>query len=314
MFLTDEQGTFTPLAQPNVINLAEVSFTRQEWVRFNFLVIKLQNCSWNLKYDSQLRIEYDLGDDTYKSNFLIMLSGLLYHMARIALVDDDRNILTSVKMTLEGEGFEIDTYSDGQSALEAFYRKQPDIVVLDIKMPRMDGMDLLQKMRPKISSPVIFLTSKDDEIDEVLGLRMGADDYIKKPFSQRLLVARIRALLRRQAQFSDSLLVGEKGRHLLERGALTMDPMRHAVTWKDSEISLTVTEFVLLQALAQRPGFVKSRDQLMDVAYDDQIYVDDRTIDSHIKRLRKKMRAVDSQFSCIETLYGIGYRYSDHLA
>lgn len=314
MFLTDEQGTFTPLAQPNVINLAEVSFTRQEWVRFNFLVIKLQNCSWKLKYDSQLRIEYDLGDDTYKSNFLIMLSGLLYHMARIALVDDDRNILTSVKMTLEGEGFEIDTYSDGQSALEAFYRKQPDIVVLDIKMPRMDGMDLLQKMRPKISSPVIFLTSKDDEIDEVLGLRMGADDYIKKPFSQRLLVARIRALLRRQAQFSDSLLVGEKGRHLLERGALTMDPMRHAVTWKDSEISLTVTEFVLLQALAQRPGFVKSRDQLMDVAYDDQIYVDDRTIDSHIKRLRKKMRAVDSQFSCIETLYGIGYRYSDHLA
>lgn len=314
MFLTDEQGTFTPLAQPNVINLAEVSFTRQEWVRFNFLVIKLQNCSWKLKYDSQLRIEYDLGDDTYKSNFLIMLSGLLYHMARIALVDDDRNILTSVKMTLEGEGFEIDTYSDGQSALEAFYRKQPDIVVLDIKMPRMDGMDLLQKMRPKISSPVIFLTSKDDEIDEVLGLRMGADDYIIKPFSQRLLVARIRALLRRQAQFSDSLVVGEKGRHLLERGALTMDPMRHAVTWKDSEISLTVTEFVLLQALAQRPGFVKSRDQLMDVAYDDQIYVDDRTIDSHIKRLRKKMRAVDSQFSCIETLYGIGYRYSDHLA
>ena len=314
MFLTDEQGTFTPLAQPNVINLAEVSFTRQEWVRFNFLVIKLQNCSWKLKYDSQLRIEYDLRDDTYKSNFLIMLSGLLYHMAIIALVDDDRNILTSVKMTLEGEGFEIDTYSDGQSALEAFYRKQPDIVVLDIKMPRMDGMDLLQKMRPKISSPVIFLTSKDDEIDEVLGLRMGADDYIKKPFSQRLLVARIRALLRRQAQFSDSLVVGEKGRHLLERGALTMDPMRHAVTWKDSEISLTVTEFVLLQALAQRPGFVKSRDQLMDVAYDDQIYVDDRTIDSHIKRLRKKMRAVDSQFSCIETLYGIGYRYSDHLA
>ena len=314
MFLTDEQSTFTPLAQPNVINLAEVSFTRQEWVRFNFLVMKLQNCSWKLKYDSQLRIEYDLRDDTYKSNFLIMLSGILYHMAIIALVDDDRNILSSVKMTLEGEGFEIDTYSDGQSALEAFYRKQPDIVVLDIKMPRMDGMDLLQKMRPKISSPVIFLTSKDDEIDEVLGLRMGADDYIKKPFSQHLLVARIRALLRRQAQFSDSLVVGEKGRHLLERGALTMDPMRHAVTWKDSEISLTVTEFVLLQALAQRPGFVKSRDQLMDVAYDDQIYVDDRTIDSHIKRLRKKMRAVDSQFSCIETLYGIGYRYSDHLA
>ena len=235
-------------------------------------------------------------------------------MARIALVDDDRNILTSVKMTLEGEGFEIDTYSDGQCALEAFHRKQPDVVVLDIKMPRMDGIDLLQKMRPKISSPVIFLTSKDDEIDEVLGLRMGADDYIKKPFSQRLLVARIQALLRRKAQFSDSLETGEKERHLLERGALTMDPMRHAVTWKESEVSLTVTEFLLLQALVQRPGFVKSRDQLMDVAYDGQIYVDDRTIDSHIKRLRKKMRAADSQFCGIETLYGIGYRYSDRLA
>src|SRR5574343_194758 len=191
-------------------------------------------------------------------------------MARIALVDDDRNILTSVAMTLEAEGFEVETYNDGQSALDAFNRRLPDMAVLDIKMPRMDGMDLLQRLRQKTSMPVIFLTSKDDEIDEVLGLRMGADDYVKKPY-----------------------------------------PLRHSVTWKGQDVALTVTEFMLLQALAQRPGFVKSRDQLMDVAYDDQVYVDDRTIDSHIKRLRKKMRTVDDDFSAIETLYGIGYRYNE---
>jgi two-component system response regulator ChvI len=183
--------------------------------------------------------------------------------------------------------------------------------VFDIKMPRMDGMDLLQRVRQKTTMPVIFLTSKDDEIDEVLGLRMGADDYVKKPFSQRLLVERIRALLRRQ----EAIETGEVGEaetsKMMVRGELTMDPLRHAVTWKGLDVSLTVTEFLLLQALAQRPGFVKSRDQLMDVAYDDQVYVDDRTIDSHIKRLRKKMRSVDSEFSAIETLYGIGYRYNE---
>src|SRR6056297_3289322 len=202
-------------------------------------------------------------------------------MSRIALVDDDRNILTSVSMTLEAEGFEVETYNDGQAALDAFTKKLPDMAVFDIKMARMDGMDLLQRVRQKSAMPVIFLTSKDDEIDEVLGLRMGADDYVKKPFSQRL------------------------------RGELRMDPLRHAVSWKGRDVSLTVTEFLLLQALAQRPGFVKSRDQLMDVAYDDQVYVDDRTIDSHIKRLRKKMRMVDEDFSAIETLYGIGYRYNE---
>ncbi len=233
-------------------------------------------------------------------------------MSRIALVDDDRNILTSVAMTLEAEGFEVDTYNDGQTALDAFNKKLPDMAVLDIKMPRMDGMDLLQRLRQKTSMPVIFLTSKDDEIDEVLGLRMGADDYVKKPFSQRLLVERIRALLRRQEVISS----GDAGVRLEEqkvmtRGQLTMDPLRHAVTWRGKEVSLTVTEFLLLQALAQRPGFVKSRDQLMDVAYDDQVYVDDRTIDSHIKRLRKKLRTVDPEFSAIETLYGIGYRYNE---
>ena len=232
-------------------------------------------------------------------------------MSRIALVDDDRNILTSVAMTLEAEGFEVETYNDGQSALEAFNRRMPDMAVLDIKMPRMDGMDLLQRMRQKTSIPVIFLTSKDDEIDEVLGLRMGADDYVKKPFSQRLLVERIRALLRRQEAINTGEAAATEETRMMERGALRMDPLRHSVAWKGLEVSLTVTEFLLLQALAQRPGFVKSRDQLMDVAYDDQVYVDDRTIDSHIKRLRKKMRTVDDDFTAIETLYGIGYRYNE---
>ncbi|MFX0540837.1 response regulator transcription factor [Roseovarius sp. S1116L3] len=233
-------------------------------------------------------------------------------MSKIALVDDDRNILTSVSMTLEAEGFEVETYNDGQQAFDAFSKKLPDMAVLDIKMPRMDGMDLLQRLRQKSQMPVIFLTSKDDEIDEVLGLRMGADDYVKKPFSQRLLVERIRALLRRQDALDGNVTAvdAEEGK-VIERGELRMDPLRHAVAWKGSDVSLTVTEFLLLQALAQRPGFVKSRDQLMDVAYDDQVYVDDRTIDSHIKRLRKKLRQVDPEFSAIETLYGIGYRYNE---
>lgn len=230
-------------------------------------------------------------------------------MSCIALVDDDRNILTSVAMTLEAEGYEVETFADGQAAFDAFGKKLPDLAVLDIKMPRMDGMELLTRLRQRTAMPIVMLTSKDDEIDEVLGLRMGADDYVKKPFSQRLLVERIRALLRRQeARSSGEVATAEDGR-LLVRGNLTMDPLRHAVTWKGQDVMLTVTEFLLLQALAQRPGFVKSRDQLMDVAYDDQVYVDDRTIDSHIKRLRKKMRSVDDGFSAIETLYGIGYRY-----
>ncbi len=232
-------------------------------------------------------------------------------MSRIALVDDDRNILTSVSICLEAEGFEVETYNDGQSALDAFNRRLPDMAVLDMKMPRMDGMELLQRLRQKTQMPVIFLTSKDDEIDEVLGLRMGADDYVKKPFSQRLLVERIRALLRRR----DAIESGEEAvteeSKVMVRGSLEMDPLRHSVKWKGQEVTLTVTEFLLLQALAQRPGFVKSRDQLMDVAYDDQVYVDDRTIDSHIKRLRKKMRSVDEEFSSIETLYGIGYKYNE---
>lgn len=232
-------------------------------------------------------------------------------MSKIALVDDDRNILTSVSMTLESEGFEVETYNDGQSALDAFNRRLPDMAVLDIKMPRMDGMELLQRLRQKTNMPVIFLTSKDDEIDEILGLRMGADDYVKKPFSQRLLVERIRTLLRRKDVQNGIEFPETEETKVLVRGELIMDPLRHSVSWKGQDVTLTVTEFLLLQALAQRPGFVKSRDQLMDVAYDDQVYVDDRTIDSHIKRLRKKMRMVDDSFTAIETLYGIGYRYNE---
>ncbi|TVP73895.1 MAG: DNA-binding response regulator [Rhodobacteraceae bacterium] len=231
-------------------------------------------------------------------------------MSLIALVDDDRNILTSVSICLEAEGFDVETYNDGQAALDAFNRKMPDMAVLDMKMPRMDGMELLQRLRQKTQMPIIFLTSKDDEIDEVLGLRMGADDYVKKPFSQRLLVERIRALLRRKQALDAGPDASEESK-VLVRGQLEMDPLRHQVKWKGQDVTLTVTEFLLLQALAQRPGVVKSRDQLMDVAYEDQVYVDDRTIDSHIKRLRKKMRSVDEEFSSIETLYGIGYKYNE---
>ena len=230
---------------------------------------------------------------------------------RIALVDDDQNILTSVSLTLESEGFEVDCYHDGEAALVGLVRRPANLGVFDIKMPRMDGMDLLQRLRQKSSVPVIFLTSKDDEIDEVLGLRMGADDYVRKPFSQRLLVERIRAILRRQEAIASDETDTPEETQALVRGDLTMDPLRHAVKWKGNDVTLTVTEFLLLQALATRPGFVKSRDQLMDVAYDDQVYVDDRTIDSHIKRLRKKMRMADAEFSAIETLYGIGYRYNE---
>jgi len=233
-------------------------------------------------------------------------------MARIALVDDDRNILTSVSMVLEAEGYDVVTFNDGASALTALSDEQPDLAVLDIKMPRMDGMELLRRLRQKTDLPVIFLTSKDDEIDEVLGLRMGADDYMRKPFSQRLLVERIRAILRRrEALAADESGEVEEGDVMMKRGSLTMDKLRHTVVWKGKNVTLTVTEFLILESLANRPGFVKSRDQLMDVAYDDQVYVDDRTIDSHIKRVRKKFRAVDDEFSSIETLYGIGYRYTE---
>ena len=224
---------------------------------------------------------------------------------RIALVDDDQNILTSVSLTLEAEGFEIDCYHDGETALRGLAQRPVELAVLDIKMPRMDGMELLQKIRASSSLPVIFLTSKDDELDEALGLGMGADDYITKPFSQRLLLARIRAVLRRASQGD----LDPDSPHIVRQGELLMDPDRHLCSWKGNEVKLTVTEFLILQALAARPGMVKNRDQLMDAAYGESIFLDDRTIDSHIKRLRRKICALDKGFDNIETLYGIGYKY-----
>ena len=227
---------------------------------------------------------------------------------KITLVDDDRNILTSVSIALEEEGFEVLTYSDGDEALRGLQANPADLVVLDIKMPRLDGMETLNRLRQNSQVPVIFLTSKDDEIEELLGLRMGADDYIKKPFSQRLLIERIRVLLRRQSARSETAIPDDQ---MMVRGDLVLDSTRHVCSWKNRHVDLTVTEFLLTKALAARPGHVKNRNQLMDAAYGEHIYVDDRTIDSHIKRLRKKFKAVDDTFDDIETLYGVGYRYRD---
>jgi two-component system response regulator ChvI len=229
----------------------------------------------------------------------------------IALVDDDRNILTSVSIALEAEGFVVRCYGDGAEALRALTSQPVDLAVLDIKMPRMDGMELLTQLRKGSAMPVIFLTSKDDEVDELLGLRMGADDYIRKPFSQRLLIERIRALLRR-GEVARGRAGGAEQEPMVQRGDLVLDPARHLCTWKDLPVELTVTEFLILKSLAIRTGHVKSRDQLMDAAYGEHIYVDDRTIDSHIKRLRKKFKVVDGEFAQIETLYGVGYRYREH--
>lgn len=235
----------------------------------------------------------------------------------IALVDDDRNILTSVSIALQAEGFITRVYTDGTSALKALTDNPADLGVFDIKMPGMDGMALLRRLRESGGTvgamPVIFLTSKDDELDEALGLAMGADDYIAKPFSQRLLIARIRAILRRaeMARGVGSAPSDEPEPVLIERGRLVMDPARHKVLWDGKDVTLTVTEFLILEALAQRPGVVKSRNQLLDVAYQDDVYVDDRTIDSHIKRVRRKFRSVDPEFDAIETLYGVGYRFGE---
>ncbi|MFD1747247.1 response regulator transcription factor [Rhizobium helianthi] len=239
-------------------------------------------------------------------------------MQTIALVDDDRNILTSVSIALEAEGYRVETYTDGASALDGLLARPPQLAIFDIKMPRMDGMELLRRLRQKSDLPVIFLTSKDEEIDELFGLKMGADDFITKPFSQRLLVERVKAILRRASSKEGAVSAGgapksaaDQAARTLERGQLLMDQERHTCTWKGEPVTLTVTEFLILHSLAQRPGVVKSRDALMDAAYDEQVYVDDRTIDSHIKRLRKKFKMVDNDFDMIETLYGVGYRFRE---
>ncbi len=228
----------------------------------------------------------------------------------IALVDDERNILTSLRTALEAEGYKVRTYNDGQEAFDALAEEPADLGIFDIKMPRMDGMELLRRVRQQSEMPVIFLTSKDEEIDELFGLKMGADDYIAKPFSLRLIVERVRAILRRTQPKEAQAQLAESAR-TLERGKLKLDPERHTCHWDNRPVTLTVTEFLILQALATRPGVVKTRDALMDAAYDDQVYVDDRTIDSHIKRLRKKFKHVDDDFDVIETLYGVGYRFKE---
>lgn len=229
----------------------------------------------------------------------------------IALVDDDRNILTSVSIALQSEGFRTRLYPDGESAYKALVANPADLGIFDIKMPRMDGIELLRKLREKVQMPVIFLTSKDDEIDEELGFATGADDYVSKPFSQRLLIARARAVLRRAENRRNAVPEDAQPNALaIVRGRLEMDPARHRVRWDGKDVSLTVTEFMILEALAHRPDVVKSRNQLMDAAYQDDVYVDDRTIDSHIKRLRRKFRQVDPDFDAIDTLYGAGYRFT----
>lgn len=228
----------------------------------------------------------------------------------IALVDDDRNILASVSMALEAEGYKIKTYVDGVAALEELIANPPNLAIFDIKMPRIDGMELLRRLRQKSDLPVIFLTSKDDEIDELFGLKMGADDFIKKPFSQHLLIERVKAILRR-VSYNTEAAHAEENVGTMVRGDLVIDQERYLALWKGTPLTLTVTEFLILQALAQRPGVVKSRDSLMDAAYDDQVYVDDRTIDSHIKRLRKKFKLIDENFDMIETLYAVGYRFKE---
>jgi len=230
---------------------------------------------------------------------------------RIFLVDDDRNILMSVSMALESEGFQVETFNDGEAGLKAILEEQPDLVVLDVKMPRMDGIEVLSKLREESSIPVIFLTSKDDEVDQVIGLRMGADDYITKPFSQRLLIERIKALLRRR-DFMASIASGQEvEKQNIEYGDLLLDDSRHLCSWQGTPLNLTVTEYLIVKALAMRPGHVRNRDQLIDMAYGENIYVDDRTIDSHIKRVRRKFKKIDDGFDKIETLYGVGYRYKE---
>ena len=242
-------------------------------------------------------------------------------MAKITLVDDDENIVASVSLALESHGHEVTAFFDGVAGLTALESSPPDLAILDVKMPRLDGMEVLRRLRQTSTVPVIMLTSKDDEIDEILGFNLGADDYIRKPFSQRLLIERVKAVLRRANP--EDVMAGEIGaagpgseeeggeNRAIKRGRLTLDPARHDCLWEGKPVRLTVTEFLLLQSLAQRPGFVKSRDNLMDAAYEDQVYVDDRTIDSHIKRMRKKFREVDPEFDAIETLYGVGYRYRE---
>jgi two-component system response regulator ChvI len=231
-------------------------------------------------------------------------------MPTIAVVNDDRNVLSSVSIALKAEGYRVATYTDGSSALDGFRTVPPDLAILDIKMPRMDGMETMRLLRAKSDLPVILLASKEEVIDEVFALKMGADDLIRKPISERLLVERVKAVLRR-ASPKDGMVQKTGTDKVLERGALRMDLERHTCTWKNERVTLTVSEFLILHALASRPGVVKSRNALIDAVYEDRLNVDERNIDSHIKRLRMKFMASDSEFDMVETLYGAGYRFKE---
>jgi len=226
----------------------------------------------------------------------------------IALVDDDRNILTSISMALEAEGFKVHTYIDAESALTGMSRTPPDLAVIDIKMPRMDGEELLKRLRKKTSIPILFLTSKDEEVDELLGLKLGADDFIKKSggFSIKILIERIRVQLRKKTESP------EENKNLIKHGKLVLDPSQLECEWNGKSLpeKLTTTEFLIVKELAKRPGIIKERAQLMDIAYKDNTDIEDRTIDSHVKRIRKKFKKIDQNFSAIETRYGSGYRWN----
>ena len=227
----------------------------------------------------------------------------------IALVDDDRNILTSISIALEKEGFKVQTYLDGESALIGLTRMPPDLAVIDVKMPKMDGEELLKKLRKKTSLPVIFLTSKDEEVDELLGLKLGADDFVKKSggFSIKVLIERIRVQLRKK-----NVATPEDAKNVISHGKLKLDPSQLECEWDGKQLpdKLTTTEFLIVQELARRPGIIKERSQLMDIAYREDTDIEDRTIDSHVKRIRKKFKKVDNNFSAIETRYGSGYRWN----
>ena len=227
----------------------------------------------------------------------------------IALIDDDRNILTSISIALEKEGFNVQTYLDGESALIGLSRTPPDLAVVDIKMPKMDGEELLKKLRKKTSLPVIFLTSKDDEIDELLGLKLGADDFVKKSggFSIKVLIERIRVQLRKK-----NINNIEETKNIIVHGKLKLDPSQLECEWDGKQLpdKLTTTEFLIVRELAKRPGIIKERSQLMDIAYREDTDIEDRTIDSHVKRIRKKFKKIDTNFSAIETRYGSGYRWN----
>jgi len=226
----------------------------------------------------------------------------------IALVDDDRNILTSISMALENEGFKVQTYIDAENALVGISRNPPDLAVVDIKMPGMDGEELLKRLRKKTTIPILFLTSKDEEVDELLGLKLGADDFIKKSggFSIKVLIERIRVQLRKKTHTVDD------SKNLIKHGKLVLDPSQLECEWNGKSLpeKLTTTEFLIVKELAKRPGIIKERAQLMDIAYKDNNDIEDRTIDSHVKRIRKKFKQVDQNFSAIETRYGSGYRWN----